>query len=119
MSSGGHYRSIRQHDLEPPVIAVLSETLVDGSEQIIDLTGAISVKFQMRKPNELPKVDRTASVTNPSGGTVQYNWSPGDTDTLGKYEQVWKIEVTAGRWRSVPQPHFNTIEVLDDVEDVS
>jgi hypothetical protein len=80
---------IKQNDTSPSV----SATLKDANDTVINLTGC-TVMFHMEAVDGTLKVDAEMTVTDATGGVVQYDWEVGDTDTAGTY--YVEFEVTYG-----------------------
>lgn len=78
--------SIKQNDTSPS----LQATLKDSAQNPVDLTGAV-VMFHMKSVDGAVKVDRQMTITNASGGVVQYDWQTGDTDTVGTYYVEFEV----------------------------
>lgn len=80
----------------------LTDTVtVNGGPQ--DLTGA-TVKLRVRPNNSATlKVNSTASITNATGGRVQYDWGVADLDTEGEYRAWWFITLSGGRIFETPE----------------
>lgn len=78
--------SIKQNDTSPS----LQATLKDSAQNPVDLTDA-AVMFHMKSVDGAVKVDRQMTITNASGGVVQYDWQTGDTDTVGTYYVEFEV----------------------------
>lgn len=91
-------------DLRP----ILTGFALDGQGRIVDLTGAISVKFFMYPRNEdgtkgVAKIAGVAGAidADPTTGKVTYTWVSGDTDTEGKF--IGNFTVYFGAASTIPQ----------------
>ena len=85
--------TIKQGDIGP----VLQDTLTLEDGTPINLTGA-TVQLAVRTlsaPAELT-LSGAASVVNPTGGVVQYQWGAGDTATPGMFMGTWIVTFTQG-----------------------
>lgn len=81
----------------------VSDTItVDGAA--FNLTGC-TVAFSMRAAgSSILKVDHAvATIISPTAGTVQYNWSAGDTDTDGLYVFWWTVTLVGGESQDTPE----------------
>lgn len=73
-------------DTAPSVFGTLTD-----SAGPIDLTDA-TVRFQMRSAIDLRfTVNATATVVDPTAGTVRYDWQPGDLAVTGNFVSRWQI----------------------------
>lgn len=103
--------TIKRNDLRP----VLERTLKDSSGNVVDLTNT-SVDFHMRAAgNEELKVDSAATVTDATGGIVEYRWSSGDTDTTGVYESEFEVTFADGTPETFPNSEYITVTIHDDI----
>ena len=102
---------IKQNDTAPFLLV----TLRDGSENVIDLTGATAV-FKMRPVGqETAKTDRAAIIHNEDNGQVRYEWQASDTDTIGSYEAEFQITFVDGKIETFPNSDFIRITITDDI----
>jgi hypothetical protein len=102
----------KQNDLEPEVRSTLQNA--DGSA--INLTGATAVYFLMRPVSGGTTIRTTATVVNAATGIVSYDWTSGDTATVGSYYQEWEIMWPSSRPQTVPNDSYNTIVIVDDLD---
>lgn len=107
-----HIFYIKQYDRRPNLIARLKNA--DGTP--LNLTGASSVKFIMKKDNTvvINKVDCSISAT-PADGTVTYEWQVNDTDTLGTYKAEFEITWATGITQTLPEDDYIKIIVKNDL----
>ncbi len=81
-----------------------------------DLSGATGVTFTMIDGCSNTKVyNQDAEILCASGGTIQYSWQDGDTDTEGIYYGEFQIKFSSGKRLSVPTQNGIKIEVLKDI----
>lgn len=103
---------IKQNDTSPSIRAALK----DGDGVAIDLSGA-SVRFHMKGVGETTlKVDEAATVPNPSGGVVQYNWVSGDTDTVGSYRAEFEVTFAGGAVETFPNSDYLSVIVKSELD---
>lgn len=98
---------IKQNDTSPS----LQATLKDAFGTAIVLTGA-SVKFHMKALDGTVKVNSAMTVTNASGGVVQYDWQTGDTDTVGSYSAEFEVTYSDSTIETFPNNQNLTISVV-------
>lgn len=101
--------SDRRHDFvikEGAVQPNISATLEDDDDNAIDLTGA-TVRFRMSSPgSDSLSVDEQATVTDAANGTVEYDWSSGDTDTAGHFNAEFAVDYSGGTGNSFEPDEF-------------
>lgn len=103
--------NIKQNDTSPS----LSVQLLDGAQQIIDLSGA-SAKFFMKIAGSTTiAVDAPAVITNASEGRVEYEWSAGDTAIAANYQGEFQITFINGTVETFPNNKYITIRVLPEI----
>lgn len=97
-----------QGDNEPALNAILHDE--DDSSQIVDLTGALEVRFQMRKPDDRRfTVDNTASIIDAEAGSVRYTWGPNDLSVPGEYDVQWRVTYADARKQTTAQTNRITV----------
>lgn len=102
---------IKQHDLEPPLVADLS-----GS--VGDLSTVVSWKV-IAKHGVIPAwTDNAPTVAvgaPPTTATITHNWVAGQTDMVGtqrvEYEATWP----GGRKQTFPVDGYVTVRVVPDL----
>ena len=105
---------IKQGDREPPLIV----TCVDENRDVIDLSAATLVRFNLINPGiDTPKLSlATAAFEGPqSGGKVRYNWGAADTDTFGKYNGEFVITWSGGNITRFPNYKYILIEIMKKI----
>jgi hypothetical protein len=104
-----HY--VKQNDTAP----VIEATLYGPDGRVVDLTGANSVRFHMRRVGETAlKVNAAATIVN-AQGVVQYIWKPEDTDTAGAFEGEFQITDALGRITTYPNDRYIPVTITDDI----
>jgi hypothetical protein len=81
-----------------------------------DLSGATACTFSMTdKYGNYKIAGSTASILSSSGGTIQYEWSSGDTNEAGKYRGEFQLFFDNGKRLTIPQQGFLNIEIPPDL----
>lgn len=89
-----------QGNTAPDIVAQLHDEKV--ATQPLDLTNADSVRFQMRKSDDvLFTVDSLADITNRSEGLVSYSWGVDDLNVDGEYDTQWEVHWIDGKVQTV------------------
>ena len=85
--------SIKQGDTLPPVAVTLMQN--DGT--VVNLSGLV-VDFQMRQRGVDDVVlTGAAEIVSALGGTVKYDWSMGETDTIGLFDAEFVVTFLDGQ----------------------
>lgn len=96
-------------------VRAITARLLDGNGAAADLTGASSIKFQMRKKAETTlKINRTAVVVDAPTAKVQVTTTATDTDTIGNYIAEWRVTYANGD-RVFPEESYITVKVWEDL----
>lgn len=101
---------IKKGDRRPAVTA----TAKDAAGAVIDLTGA-TAKFLMMDWDGVVKVNATATITNPTGGQLQYDWVSADTDMPGAYRAEFEVTFSDGKKMTVPNDSYIHVSVTREV----
>ncbi len=81
--------TIPQGDLLPAI----EEVLLDGFGQPVVLAQGSTVQFvATRRREDLPIIDRAATVVDGAAGRVRYTWQGNDTAEDGEFLYVWIVE---------------------------
>lgn len=102
--------TIKQNDTAPSVEAVLK----NSAGTAVDLTGA-TVNFHMKDLSGTVVVDAVASVTDGSGGTVQYDWNSADTDTAGTFYAEFEVEYPDGTIETFPNTGSVAVKIVKEL----
>lgn len=76
----------------------------------VNLTGS-SVTFSMRNSESaaMKVTGASATVVTPASGTVRYDWTADDVDTVGDFECWWTV-VTSGKNQDTPEFALSIVE---------
>lgn len=86
--------------MTPDVVLVQGDQLpaLDGTifltltKAPMDLTDAVSVRFQMRRPNDRRyTIDAPAQFVQRAEGKVRYEWAANDLAATGLFQAQWEI----------------------------
>ncbi len=100
-----------------PALSVTIRTRGEINELLpYDLTTATGVTFSMSDQfGNLKISSQTAEITSASGGTVQYNWQVGDTDTDGIFNGEFEIIFNDSNKISIPTLGSLDIRIVKDI----
>lgn len=102
---------IKQNDTSP----FMTASLKDASGSAVDIQGA-SVRFHMRSVGSTTvKVDDAAVITDGENGAVKYEWSSGDTDTVGQFQAEFEVTYAGGKIETFPNNSYILVQVIDDI----
>ena len=105
--------NLKRGDTLPALTGTL--TYSDGSA--VNLTGA-SVQIIMRsQAGSVPKVNATATIVNPTSGTVSYAWNTNgqDTNVAGEYDIEWVVTFSGGAKQTFPTNGYVTCSIEEDL----
>lgn len=107
---------IKQGDTNPPI----KSQLLDENGNAVDISGYNEVGFHMKKPGSTTvKVDADTtsgvSVTDAANGKVEYQWSTGDTDTMGRFHAEWEVEFSDGNIETFPNTGYLEIRIPSEL----
>lgn len=100
-----------QGDTAPP----LEVTPVDGSDNPISLTAAVSVVFLMKKPDGALKVDNVAADIDVAETKLRYSWQANDTDEDGVFDGKFVVTWSDGTKTSFPNKGYIPIEITEEL----
>lgn len=107
-----HDFKIKRGDTRPS----LEAQLLDENRQPRDLQSADEVRFHMKDVDTQDVViDSQSSVLNASEGRVVYEWSEGDTDTLGRHHAEFEIHYTSGEVETFPNGGNIEVYISEDL----
>lgn len=101
-----------------PVLQVSIGTRGNLGQKIgYNLTGVTGATFTMVDECSNSKIyDQPAQIVCTSGGTVQYMWQNGDTDTEGIFYGEFELNYNTGQKLSIPTQGGIKIEILKDID---
>jgi len=110
---------IKQGDTRPTYVAQLKENVGQTDERPIDLTGAQSVNFIMKKTNASATapfdVKGVMTIENATAGIVEYTWGAADTATIADYDVEFEITWAPGAVETVPNKGYLSVSVVADL----
>jgi len=87
-----------------------------GQKIGLNLSGVSAVTFSMTDEcSNLKTFNQPCEIVCSSGGTIQYNWKPEDTNTHGSYLGEFKLNFTSGGTLTIPTIGGIKIKVLDSI----
>jgi len=107
-----HDFKIKQGDTRPS----LEAQLLDENREPRDLQTADEVRFHMKDVDTQEVVVEAAGlVLNASEGRVAYEWSDGDTDTLGRHEAEFEVHYSDGGKETFPNGDNIEVYITEDL----
>ena len=109
--------TIKRGDTRPP----LEITARDATGAVIDMTGGLTIQFQMKLRQHLAndvvplKVDSAGTFVDAPTGRIDYTFVGADTDTVGEYVGEFIYTASDGEPRTIPNPGFITVRVVQDL----
>jgi len=84
-----------------------------------ELSGVTACTFSMADDcGNLKISSMPATITSSSGGSIQYDWIVGDTDSAGKYKAEFELFFSDGKKMTIPTLGAIDVNILKDVNDV-
>jgi hypothetical protein len=110
--------TIKKGDTSPALRATLINP--DGSTPAFDLAEDIEFYVGREDVGNIVSADLESGVQilSKEEGTVQYNWSDGDTDISGPYNAEFVIKFENNKEQTYPNSSFIKINILQDVETI-
>jgi len=107
-----HDFKIKQGDTRPS----LEAQLLDENREPRDLQTVDEVRFHMKDVDtQEVVVDDTGSILNTSEGRVVYEWSDGDTDTLGRHQAEFEVHYGDGGTETFPNGDNIEVYITEDL----
>lgn len=107
-----HDFKIKQGDTRPS----LKAQLLDENRQPRDLQSVDTVKFHMKDVDTQELVvEDNGTVLNAEEGRVVYEWSDGDTETLGRHEAEFEITYSGGETETFPNSDNIEVYITEDL----
>ena len=109
---------IKQNDTLPALQVNIKAVGCLDSVIPFNLSGVTACTFSMANDcGDLKISSMPASINSASGGSIQYNWVIGDTDTHGKYKAEFELFFSDGNKMTVPTIGTIDVNVLKDIND--
>lgn len=110
--------SIKQNDTLPSLQVYVKDRGCLDNIIPFNLSGVTGVTFSMAdKYGNLKISSATAAINSYTGGSIQYSWQVGDTDTDGKFKAEFELFFSDGNKMTVPTLGTIEVNVLKDVND--
>jgi len=107
---------IKQNDTLPALKIKLSSRGCLGEKLSFDLTAVTACTFSMADDcGNLKVSSMPAQITCTSGGTLQYNWIEGDTDTSGTFVSEFELYFSDGKKITVPTLGPLQVNIIKDI----
>lgn len=105
--------TMKQNDTSPAISYILK----DADSNVVDLTGALAIRFHMvSQDKQTVKVDAAGSVVGAAtSGEVKYQWLPADTDTAATWLAEFEITYADGNIETFPNGDNLKIKIVDDL----
>lgn len=98
-------------DTDPPYVLYLTE-ISNGVSAPIDLTGTTVQFVMVNRVTDIVKVNEPADIVgDPTAGIISYQWTSGDTDTVGDYKILIHITYLSGKIRTFPDEGYNSLRI--------
>lgn len=82
----------------------------------MSLSGVTGVTFTMaNQENEFKILAKEAQIVSYSGGTIQYNWDPEDTNESGRFNAEFQMYYSDGKKLSIPENGYFIIDITKDL----
>lgn len=110
---------MKQNDTLPSL--QINIKTIDCLDSVIafNLSGITACTFSMADNcGNLKISSMPVAINSYSGGSVQYNWVEGDTDTSGKYKAEFELFFSDGKKMTVPTLGAIEVNILKDVNDI-
>lgn len=107
---------IKQNDTLPSLMICVFDYSNLTTRIPFDMTGASAVTFSMVDKHGNYKVAGVeGTILSASGGTIQYDWSPNDTNEPGNFRGEFQLYYNDGKKLSLPQQGYISIEIPPDI----
>ena len=109
---------IKQNDTLPALNVNVKRRDCLDSILSFNLSAVTACTFSMADDcGNLKISSASATIISYSGGSVQYNWVDGDTDSPGKYKAEFKLFFSDGNKLTIPTLGVIEINILKDIND--
>jgi len=110
------FRLKKESTLPNLQISLIAEThLTRQKEYILSDFSAATFSMANVKCGTIKIYNQPAQITCISGGTIQYNWKPEDTDEIGKFGGEFTLHHKNGGTLIVPQSNALQIEIFENL----
>lgn len=110
---------MKQNDTLPAIQVKIKTVGCLDSVIPFNLSGVTACTFSMADDcGNLKISSMPAAINCYSGGSVQYNWIEGDTDSAGKYKAEFELFFSDGKKLTIPTLGAIEVNILKDVNDV-
>lgn len=107
---------IKRNDTLPALQLTLIDRGCLGGKEPYNLNDVTGATFTMiNNCGDYKIFSKQAQIVSYSGGTIQYNWEPVDTNEPGKFKGEFKLLYADGNKMSIPQNGYIQIEIPKDV----
>jgi hypothetical protein len=108
--------SIKKNDTLPALALEIKTTDCLGSVIPFSLTGTSATTFSMADSCGNIKIASSPStIIDSSGGTIQYNWQTGDTDTIGRFTGEFQFYFSGGTTMTLPTIGKINIQIFNTI----
>ncbi len=112
---------IKQNDTFPSLTIKINTVACLGSIVPFNLSAVTACTFSMKDECGNLKIASNSAYTQcVSGGTIQYDWNDGDTDTSGRYSAEFELlfSGSSANQLTVPVNGAITINILKSINDI-
>ena len=108
---------IKRNDTLPSLRVSIGTKGSLGQKMGYNLSNVTGITFTMIDECSNSKIyEQTAQIICSSGGTIQYNWQVGDTDTSGIFYGEFELKFATGDKMSIPTQEGIKIEIIKDID---
>lgn len=110
---------IKRNDTLPSLIVKVKTRGPLGEIIPFTLSGVTATTFSMSDDcNNLKFSSMAAQILCASGGSMQYSWQEGDTDTDGLFKGEFELFFSDGKKLSVPTMGGINIQIVKDINEL-
>lgn len=113
----GQIFRIKRNDTLPTLQVSIGTSGNLGQKTGYNLSGVSAITFTMIDNCSNSKVyKQLAQIVCTTGGTIQYSWQDGDTNTEGMFLGEFELNYSTGQRMSIPAQGGIKIEILKDLD---